>query len=203
MVPGADDIQRICETFNINPNWLLFGEGPKYRGKKAEKPEKTAEIPEKALDAEEYVFLPLLESRVTAGPDGEIFYEGVADYYPFKRWWIEKLVGRSPERQKKLVLFRVRGDSMSPTINPGEVVLIDTSESERINIKTGKIYLVRQSDGGLSIKRLFLSKEEGKLRLTYWSDNPIYNPVEIEIEPDRGLKYYVLGRIRWVGREVD
>ena len=205
--PDSDALRKICETFNINPSWLLFGERPMYRGEKVaettKKPRKTPEIPEEVLDVEEYVFLPLLESRVTAGPDGEIFYEGVEDYYPFKRWWIEKLVGRSPERQKCLVLFRVRGDSMSPTINPGEVVLVDTSESERLNIRNGKIYLVRQPDGGLSIKRLFLSEKEEKLRLVYFSDNPNYEPFEVEVDPDRGLKYYVLGRIRWVGREVD
>ncbi len=197
-------LSKIAEKTGISLDWLLFGEGPMYRHEKAaERPQKPPEIPQEALNVEEYVFLPLLESRVTAGPDGEIFYEGVADYYPFKRWWIERLVGRSPERQKRLVLFRVRGDSMSPTINPGEVVLVDTSESERLEIKNGKIYLVRQPDGGLSIKRLFLSEKGGKLRLVYFSDNPNYEPFEVEVDPDRDLKYYVLGRIRWVGREID
>ena len=170
-----------------------------YRHEKAEKP---PEAPEKALDAEEYVFVPLLESYVTAGPDGGLIFEP-KDLYPFKKDWIIRKFGRSPEHWKALVLLQVRGDSMIPTIYPGEVALVDTWEAERLEPKSGKIYLVRLPDGTISIKRLVLKKEDGKMKLVCLSDNPNYEPFEIEIDPERGLKYYVLGRIRWVGREVD
>ena len=63
--------------------------------------------------------VPLLESKVTGGPEGEILYPEIADYYPFKRWWLERMVGKNPERVGSIVLVRVRGDSMSPTINQG------------------------------------------------------------------------------------
>jgi len=201
--PDSDALRKICETFNINPSWLLFGEGPMYRGEKVvETPAKPPEIPEETLDAEEYVFVPLLESYVTAGPDGGLIFEP-KDFYPFKKSWIIRKFGRSPEHWKALILLPVRGDSMIPTIYPGEVVLVDTWEAERIEPKSGKIYLIRQPDSGLSIKRLVLKEKGGKLILVCLSDNPNYETFELEIDPERGIKYYVLGRIRWVGREVD
>ena len=74
---------------------------------------------------------------MTAGPEGEILFEEIADYYPFKTWWIDRMVGKDIERRSRLVLIKVRGDSMSPTNNQGETLMIDTWEAERINIRTG------------------------------------------------------------------
>ncbi len=193
-------ITEISLKYGISADWLLFGEGSMYRGQKAEKPEKTSE--KRHLEEEEYVFVPLLESYVTAGPDGGLIFEP-KDFYPFKKSWIMRKFGRSSEHWKSLVLLPVRGDSMIPTIYPGEVVLVDTWEAERLEPKSGKIYLIRQPDGGLSIKRLVLKEKGGKMILVCLSDNPNYEPFELEIDPERGIKYYVLGRIRWVGREVD
>jgi len=34
--PSMELMARICTEFNILPNWLLLGEGPKYKGNEAE-----------------------------------------------------------------------------------------------------------------------------------------------------------------------
>lgn len=204
--PDAIFLLRICTEFNINPEWLLFGEGPMYRHERAERPPESpvASVDEACLDPSHYVFVPLAEGRVTAGPDGGFLYEPV-DYYPFKRHWIEAKFGRRPERWKALVLVRVSGDSMEPTINAGEIVLVDTYEAERVEIRSGKIYMVRMPDGAITLKRLILrfDREKEIYKLVCLSDNPHYEPFEFEILPDRKIQYYVLGRIRWVGREID
>lgn len=158
---------------------------------------------EGGLNVEDYVLVPMLESRVTAGPEGEVLYEQVADHLPFKRWWIEQLVGHGVERRKALILVRVRGDSMSPTINQGEVVLVDTYELERIQLRNGRPYLIMLPDGSVSLKRLVLIKEADSARLLCLSDNTAYRPFEFPIEPDRSVKNYVIGRIRWCGKEFE
>lgn len=188
---------KIAEKTGASLDWLVFGEGPIYRH---EKQNLTTGILD-TLKEEEYVFLPLLGSRIVAGPQGEILYEEVEDYYPFKRWWVERLVGRNPENFKHLLLFKVVGDSMVPTINPGEVVLVDTRESERLEIKNGKIYVVRRDDGSISLKRVVLSRTEKGLQLVCLSDNTLYNPFTIKVELDHPIHYYVLGRVRWSGKE--
>lgn len=189
--PTAEFLETLWREFSVSPEWLLLGQGePVGRPGRA--------------DREEYALVPLLESRVTGGPDGEILYEEIADYYPFKKWWVEKLVGRSPERRKNLLLMRVRGDSMSPTINQGEIALVDTFEGERIQVLAGRIYLVILPDGTVVLKRLVLSGEHGALRLACLSDNTAqYRPFEFALDPEKPLKTYVLGRVRWAGKEFD
>ncbi|MEM5789377.1 MAG: XRE family transcriptional regulator, partial [Syntrophobacteraceae bacterium] len=140
--PAADVLAILNEKYGINMQWLITGKGDmteKYR------PHDAVEelVPKsRCLDTNEYLLVPLLQSWVKGGPEGRLIYEGIADYYPFKRYFIERLVGGRPERQGDLYLARVRGDSMAPTINDNEVILFDTYEGERLNIRTGDIYLV-------------------------------------------------------------
>jgi phage repressor protein C with HTH and peptisase S24 domain len=141
---------------------------------------------------------------VTGGPNGAILYDEIADHLPFKRWWIDNLVGKSSERHENLLLVRVRGDSMNPTISQGEVALVDIHESERIQIRNGSIYLVILPDGSVALKRLALIEKDDHLRLLCLSDNISgYRPFEFDIEPSKKMKEYVLGRVRWAGKEFE
>ena len=199
--PQAEQLIRIHEKYGVNITWLLTGEGNPYS--LGESGEGTVD-PERCLSPEDFVTLPMLESRVRGGPEGEILYEEIRDYYPFKRWWIEKSFGRSEERLKSLVIIKVRGDSMSPTIDPGEIVLLDTYESERIQIRTGKIYIITMPDGSSAVKRLAISEHANRLKLICMSDNvAVYRPFEFELDPGKSIKHYVLGRVRWAGKEFD
>jgi transcriptional regulator with XRE-family HTH domain len=194
--PAAEFLEFLCREFSVDPGWLLLGEANGGTGAAAGK--------WTGKGIEDYVFIPLLESRVTAGPEGEILYGEISDHYPFKKWWVEKLVGKGFERQRGLFLIRVRGDSMSPTINQGEMALVDTGESERIEVLAGRIYLVILPDGTVALKRLVLGGGEGGLTLACLSDNTAdYRPFEFALEPERSLKSYVLGRVRWAGKEFD
>ncbi len=201
--PPADILANMRRQFGININWLVSGEGSMRVETRAESPGESIGV-EECLSLEDYQMVPQIESKVTGGPDGELLYEEIEDYYPFKRWWIERLVGRSDERKAALLLVRVRGDSMSPTINQGEVVLVDTHESERIRVLPGRIYLVILPEGSVALKRLVLSEHDGTVNLTCLSDNTAdYRPFEFAIDPGRSLKNCILGRVRWAGKEFE
>lgn len=207
--PSAEFLGRVCEEFSVNPGWLLMGEGPAYRPPEADRGSGGEREPAVMVIGahgaeEEYAMVPLLESRVTCGPQGEILYEEIAEYYPFKRWWLARLVGKSPDRMSSLLLIRVRGDSMSPTINQNEMALVDTSENERLEVLTGRIYLVTLPDGAVALKRLVLSHDGQQSRLACLSDNTAdYRPFEFVLDPEKTLKRYILGRVRWVGKEFE
>lgn len=190
--PAAEFLEFLCREFSVDPEWLLLGNG---NGEAASG---------KSAEGDDYLFVPLLESRITAGPNGEILYGEVSDRYPFKKWWIEKLVGKGFERQSNLCLIRVRGDSMSPTINQGEVALVDTNQAEREEVLSGRIYLVTLPDGSVALKRLVLGRNGNGPILACLSDNTSdYRPFEFALDPERSLKSYVLGRVRWVGKEFE
>ena len=195
-------VVTISEKFGISSDWILFGEEPVLR---KDKRKAICSADEQCLPSEDFVLVPLLESWVRGGPDGEIIYEGISDYYPFKRWWIERLSGKSTDRQKSLFLVKVKGDSMNPTINHGEIVLVDTHEPERMQVKTGEIYLVTMPDGATAIKRLVISQDSNnRLRLVCMSDNvSMYRPFEFLLDPEKRIQDYVLGHVRWVGKEFD
>jgi len=192
--PGARALAAIHKVFNVNVHWLLTGEGEPYieDSRKAE-PRNGAPT--------DYHFVPLVEGRVTAGPEGGLLYDEPIDHYPFKKTWILNKFGRDSAHHKALVLVRVTGDSMISTINPGELVLVDTWEPERLQIKDGSIYLVRMPDGMITVKRLMLNRLDGEVSLVCLSDNPSFKPFKFQVEMP--LQWYVLGRIRWVGREID
>lgn len=196
--PTADFLELVCRQFGVSARWLVLGEGDPYESSVRR------EGPWDSFGPDDYCMVPLLESRVTGGPEGEILYEDISDHYPFKRWWLEKLVGKNPDRVKSIVLIRVRGDSMSPTINQGEMALVDTSEGERLQVLTGRIYLVILPDGTVALKRLVLSREDDRTRLACLSDNTAdYRPFEFVLDPEKALRSYVLGRVRWAGKEFD
>ncbi len=93
---------------------------------------------------------------------------------------------------------------MAPTINDGEIILFDTHEGERIRIITGDIYLVQLPDGTVSVKRLTLSREPEGTRLICNSDNvAAYRAFEFSLDLGRPIHSYVLGRVRWAGKEFD
>jgi hypothetical protein len=84
------------------------------------------------------------------------------------------------------------------------MALVDMGEAERIEVLTGRIYLVILPDGTVAIKRLVLGGNENGLMLACLSDNTAdYRPFEFALDPERSLKSYVLGRVRWAGKEFD
>lgn len=77
-----------------------------------------------------------------------------------------------------LHMIHAAGDSMLPTINPGDRIVIEQVK-EMSNLKFGKVYVLQCADG-LVIKRVYSSKKENRLILK--SDNLIYESYEVLIE---------------------
>ena len=74
-----------------------------------------------------------------------------------------------------LYMIHTEGDSMLPTINPGDLIVMEQVK-ELSSLKFGKVYVLQCTDG-LIIKRLYSSKKENNL--TVKSDNTIYEPYDI------------------------
>lgn len=128
--------------------------------------------------------------NASAGP-GAIVTEGVGKpYFGFDERWLKALTATPPSQ---LSIVRVEGDSMSPTLNDGDDILVDLGDcGERLR---DGIYVLR-ADDTLIVKRLALSPM-GR-RVTVRSDNPAYPDW-----PDRGLdEINCIGRVIWSGRKI-
>ena len=128
--------------------------------------------------------------RASAGPGAIPAGEEGQPYFAFDRRWLKALTGASAEH---LSIIRVEGDSMAPTLNAGDDILVDLGDCGD-RLRDG-IYVLR-TDDALVVKRLALNPV-GR-RVTVQSDNPSYADW-----PDCGLdEINCIGRVIWSGRKV-
>lgn len=89
-------------------------------------------------------------------------------------------------------LIAVRGDSMAPLLQDGDLVLIDTSDNEP---SSEGIYAVRLA-GRVFIKRL-QQLPGGKLTIS--SDHPSYEPIVLDRD-NIPSDLCIIGRVAWASR---
>ena len=127
---------------------------------------------------------------VSAGPCAITADELAKPYFAFDEHWLKAL---TPTPAAKLSIVRVEGDSMAPTLNAGDEILVDLGDSTD-RLRDG-IYVLRIDDA-VVVKRLALNPV-GR-RATIQSDNPAYPDW-----PDCSLdKIHCIGRVIWSGRRV-
>ena len=127
---------------------------------------------------------------VSAGPGAIVSGELGKPYFGFDERWLKSLTPTSPSN---LSIVRVEGDSMSPTLNPGDEILVDLGDCAD-RLRDG-IYVLRVDDA-LVVKRLALNPM-GR-RVTVQSDNPAYPDW-----PDCGIDdIHCVGRVIWASRKV-
>jgi phage repressor protein C with HTH and peptisase S24 domain len=129
--------------------------------------------------------------RASAGPGALVAGEVAKPYFGFDGRWLKSLTATSPA---KLSIIRVEGDSMAPTLNAGDDILVDPAECpERLS---DGIYVLRV-DEALVVKRIALHPIGH--RVTVQSDNPAYPDW-----PDCDMEEITcIGRVIWAGRRID
>ena len=146
--------------------------------------------PEDPRAPDALVSIKLHPVLVSAGPGAIAGQEQGKPYFGFDERWLKGLTSAPASR---LSIVRVEGDSMSPTLNPGDDILVDLDDCEE-RLRDG-IYVLRVDDA-LVVKRLALNPR-GR-RLTIQSDNPAYPDW-----PDCGLdEISCIGRVIWSGRKI-
>ena len=108
----------------------------------------------------------------------------IVDYVNFRAEWVQRTLGVDP---RNLALIEVIGDSMSPTIDEGDLVLADLRAT---CFENDGVYILRNGRA-LSVKRIQRQPDES---LMVRSDNSAYAP--FVVSPD---KIILAGRVVWVG----
>ena len=127
---------------------------------------------------------------VSAGPGAIVTEELGKPYFAFDERWLKALTASQPTQ---LSIVRVEGDSMAPTLNAGDDILVDLADSGG-RLRDG-IYVLRIDDA-VVVKRLALNPR-GR-RVTVQSDNPAYPDW-----PDCNLgDIKPIGRVIWSGRRI-
>ena len=103
--------------------------------------------------------------------------------------WLRRLGAGSDA----VTMIRVEGDSMSPTLNDGDDILVAMHGGTGTPRRDG-IHVLRMDDA-LIVKRLAF-RPDGRLSVT--SDNALY-PSFPDLAPD---SVHIVGRVIWAGRRV-
>jgi len=174
--PDAKILLNLLEIFpGTNPTWLLTGEGSKNSSEPVQRG---------------FVMFPRYEIEAGAGPGRTVQSEQVVDFVSFKEEWVQNFL-RVP--RKDLALLSVKGDSMNPTLNDGDMILVDL-RSDRID--DSAIYVL-EFDDALLVKRI-QRKLDGSIVIK--GDNPHYEP-EV-LQKDRAETLRIIGRVVWSGRRM-
>lgn len=147
--------------------------------------------------AEDYIAAPLV-GEVGAGP-GYVAQEDV------ESWFLVYKHVPAIMHRRDLIAVEI-GDhstSMSPLLNPGDIVLVDRDDHSVEH--PGHIMLVRDPDGAGMIKRVALNKDGDDWSLQYYSDNAAKNPpmtFKLGEDYDGDITKAVVGRVIWAWSDV-
>ncbi|MBU1001853.1 MAG: helix-turn-helix transcriptional regulator [Proteobacteria bacterium] len=181
----AEWMLKLFRGHGLNPFWMETGRGAMYLDQGTVR----EDLPAGPGRGEEgFDFIPLVEAKLSGGGGSLETEDRVLGYYAFRRAWLN---GRG--KVDAMRLMRVTGQSMEPTLEDEDVVLVDLSQQD---ILAGKIYAVRMDDE-IVVKRL--EKKPGLLVLV--SDNRrFYDPLEVVVGEQ--LNVQVVGRVIWMAREM-
>ena len=178
--PPFDMRQTIIEKFDIDANWLILGSGEVQNWNSSSN--------EKYLDELDYV--PDYDVLVSAGMgmDGQGTTSPRA-YQAFRRDWLHQ----RGLHARNLSIVTARGDSMEPTINNGDMLLVDMSKKVP---RDSSIYIIRSNDT-LWVKRI-QTQPDGKLLLI--SDNKTYPPIQLNLDEFDDVE--IVGKVVNISKDI-
>lgn len=177
-----DEATQIALERGISLDWLILGKGEPPMAPVQAALEQVAEVPPvfSHLPQSEVAEIPLYDIEAAAG-HGRVFdQEKIIGYIPYRA---DELV-REGLVASQLVALRVKGDSMVPTLDDGDLVVVN-----RANRQPDGVFVVRVGED-LRIKRV-QKMMAGCLRLS--SDNDHYAP-EV-ISPDQVEGFEIIGSV--------
>ena len=167
--PTSAKLTAIAEQLGVSVQYLLSGVYAEGNDAKSE----IAEIPTLSVEN---------------GMDGNMAITTSNDkFYCFRNSWIKEKLHTNAQ---SLRAINVVGDSMNPTLQNGDVILVNVSQTAP---NPPGLFVV--FDGlGLHAKRL---EQIGKDKIRVMSDNTQYLAYEMDVQ-----EINIVGKIVWLGREL-
>ena len=158
---------KIAERTGVSLDWLILGKGEMKGGSGAAK-----------FDDADVVWVPLYDVEVSAGSGIEVYGERIIQRVPFAKSWLQG----EGLHAGNLACLPVHGDSMEPTLQHGDIVLVNHEKT-----RGDGVFVIRMGNA-LRVKRLqWLAN--GDLRIS--SDNAIYEPEQVNPD-DLGEQFAIL-----------
>lgn len=164
VMPKADFLEKIARSFDININWLLTGEGNMLRTE-SEKEENISIAHPSDSPMEGIPLIPI--SAMAGAFTGE---QTVLEY-ECERFVVPTFKGAE-------FLISVKGSSMYPKYNSGDIVACKRLPMDDIFFQWNKVYVL-DTDQGPLIKRVKPGSDKDHVLIV--SDNERYEPFELPL----------------------
>ena len=163
-IPYAE-IGAFCQKYQITINWVLYGSSSM-----------------KLIENEEEIYKIRLIDRINMSCGGGAYNdeEVSSSYISLDKNFVNSL---GINNIKNIDAIKVVGDSMSPIIEDGEIVLIDRND---INYQESGVFAINTCNG-LFVKRLVINSK-GNVDLI--SDNQSYDVMTMPID-----EVYIIGKV--------
>ncbi len=175
----AKTLNKILQVYpEINPMWLLTGEGEMLRSGADERPASMVPAPEGRG-------IPLVQAQANAGHgnfDLAALAKDVKEHYVIPKF----------RHMNVDFLIEITGNSMAPKYYSGDIVAVRRLENPNY-IQWNRPHLIGTRDQGLLVKRILPGNK--KDHYTLKSDNPDYPPFEIPKSDITGIGL-IVGVIR-------
>lgn len=186
-IPPVDRALNLARAGGVTFDWLVFGIGDGTKLGQSGPIYKAISDRTATYQSTEFTTIPAYQVFASAGHGANITDEQLAEPMAFRTDWLRS-EGFDPA---KMAVIRAKGDSMEPTINDGDVILIRLKNGEA---PRDGLYVLRLSDG-LFVKRLQF--DFGGVRII--SDNPLYKSRDLSKSELAELD--LVGRVVWAGKK--
>jgi len=161
-------LMRLAPALGVSPEYLASGQGERSGAKLTLVPQ-----------PESIPVMPLSKKRTAQGAGTPI------EQITLSRGWVKANLPllSSPAHLRVTTMF---GNAMSPTIDNGDLLLVDTG----VTTLQPDAVLLLSTDGDVSCRRAQRRYDDG---WTVRADNPVYEPQHLEREAD--LRGRIIGRV--------
>lgn len=179
---GSSKASLIAKALGVSVLWLSEGRGPKHELRNVllqNQPEYGSQL--------DSIPIPLLTATASMGNGNESHdADLVIDVLRITKQWADRTL--SVSKMNNLRFIHAIGDSMHPTFNDGDILLVDTGA---ITVKNDSVYVLEAHE------RLFIKRVRQRLDGTFEisSDNPAVKTVDI-LNGDHQVA--VKGKVVWV-----
>lgn len=158
VMPKQDVLEKIVTCLDVNPEWLLTGKGNMKKDDNCETRPK-----------QDKNSIPLIPVNAMAG-----LFTGEVSINDYDCTYYDIPAFRGAD-----FLITVKGDSMRPSFNSGDIVACHKLALSDIFFQWNKVYVLDTNQGAL-IKRIKPGSDDNHIRII--SDNPEYDPFELSKE---------------------
>lgn len=190
-MPGGAKMLALATALSVRVEWLEYGRGD-MRESTPPSPADSRVPPRNfdLMDDPDYKGVLQLTAHGSTGDGEENTHVEIRGVMAFKSSWLRA----NHLSQKHLDVIYANGHSMEPTINHGDVMLVDES---KIEPKDGQIFAMQSESKGTIVKRLVKSDFDGWI---IRSDNPDKTRYGDETLRDGEInEVRIIGRVVWRG----